>query len=419
MKPVERLLQASREEGSLKEEGASFTLSAEQAIAKLARFGLDSPEKGLLRLVQVAHVAGCDGIRISLGRKSLEMAFDGIPEVDLSIATLKQELALDDNNFALALLACLHSGFASGRVEDRTAAWDFDPDGFHPSEPRRERDLITVTMEQVAPVGFWERFRAFLRRRCLDYVTLQAALRHSPLPLLLDGAPLPAEIRPRSKLLYELFLDGPRSFYKDSLKRPPLRVFRYLRDGDRVLESRGAWTTFKTEVRGARLYYFDPEKSGSYRRRSDRKSSLLAHLWVLASSKKEGGHLTFVADGVVVGEATCEFPLPFQGVVSACGLDRDLSGLGVIHNDKLDRLMEHLTKTLAKRLRKFKLDKLPEKVRRVLLTGGFLENKRRKGKKSKPKSKPRVRRPGPPEYDPRSERSKYLTKKRRVKNQFR
>ena len=418
MKSVDRLLQASRSEGALKGEG-TFSLSTDRAVAKLSRYGLDGPEKGLLRLVQVAQIAGCLRLYITLDRSTLTIVFEGIPRENLSLATLKRDLNLDANNFPLALLACLHSGFESGRVEDTETAWMIDQEGFRRADPAEPIEGLTVTLKRQAPSGFWERLRALLRRRCLDQAMLQSALRHNPLPLLLDGAFLLPDLRPRSKLLYELFLEGPKSLIRQSISRPEIRSFRFWRDGEMKEESRGAWRTFKIEHLGARLSHFVGEKSGTYRRKSGRRSALLAHLWVLTSSKESGGHLTLVADGVVVGEARCEFPLPFQAVVSASGLDRDLSGLGVIHNEKLERFQNYLTKVLTKRLRNLKHHKLPESLKQLLMSRGFLKGKKRLRSRTLPGPGSAVYAPRPPKYDPRSDRSQYLTMKRRAKNRFR
>lgn len=414
MKPLEQLLASKRTEGEQLGEGV-FKLSAEQALEKLARFGLESAEKGLLRLIQLAYSAGADEFEIVLGRRSVGANFRGVCKTGLDVSDLMGSLRFDSSNFALALLSCLHSGFVQALVEGQGSAWRIDGGGARAVEPNPELspDELRIRLLREAPSGFWERLRTLVRGRCLDFRYLRNALAYSDARVMLDGRLVETDPRPFSRCLCEVYLFGPGSLNGYGIAVPEPRWSRYrVEPGSARIEGSTRWQTFLTAQQGARLRHFDSTMSGNW---NGPKETPLAHLWVPLSSKK-GGRILLVSGGVVVGEAESEFPFPLHGVVSAQGLDKDLSGIGVVHNDKLRELLHYLTRKVGSQLRKLGGANLPASIRAKLVSSGFLSPRVEK----RPK-KPKVRRAKSPRvrHDPKEERSRFLTERRQMRNRMR
>lgn len=381
MKKLESWLDSHRTEGQLVEEG-DFTISAEEALRKVAQFGLESPEKGLLRLAQLSITGGCRDLDLSMGRSSVTLHLSNISREVADLEQLSDQLRLESNNFGLALLACLHSGFRVGHLVKDELVWKFDQDGFHRSRLKEpESSGITIELQREKPSGFWNRLRHLLRRRCLDYKYLRENLNHSPRPVKLDGSLLDGDSRPRRKLLYELFLEGPEQMSAQSIARPSERDCRYLYEKRARKNSGWAWQTYERSSQKADLKHFDGPKS-KWKRGKD--SVLLAHLWIPALVHGIS-EIHFVSDGVVIGTAQANLKLPLCGVVSASGLDRDLSCLELVHNEKLTELLEYLTEAVEKRLRDLCRAKNPKHIKSLLRAGGYLDKKRKQRREKRKK----------------------------------
>ncbi|MCA9794284.1 MAG: hypothetical protein KC910_20900, partial [Candidatus Eremiobacteraeota bacterium] len=104
----------------------------------------------------------------------------------------------------------------------------------------------------------------------------------------------------------------------------------------------------------------------------------------------------YVAHGVVVAEETLPHPIGLNAVVSAAGLDTDLSGLKLVDNVKKERLQSYLERVLEraldqllaiephppKKLTKKLLARLPERAARL----AQLEKRRTTEKKPRKKA---------------------------------
>lgn len=415
MKPIDQLLENKRAEGTQYEEGF-FALSAEQSVEKLARFGLESAEKGLLRLIQLAHSAGAYEVEVVLGRRSVNVSFRGVSEAGVEVASLLESLRLDASNFALALLACLHSGFSQAVVDGQGSAWRLDSSGARAAQPDPEvgSDELRIRLQREVPDGFWEHFRSLLRRRCLDFRYLRDALAYCSAQVKLDGRVIQTDPRPFSRCLCEVYLFGPESLSRQGVAVPEPRSSRYwVRPGTARNEGVKRWQTFLTAEQGVRLRHFNTTLSGNW---NGPKETPLAHLWIPFTRSTKPGKILLVSGGVVLDEVEAEFPLPLHGVVSAEGLDKDLSGIRVVHNDKLRELLRYLARKVGSQLRKLGGAEIPETIRATLVSSGYLAPKSEKPTQSfrSEKSKPtKVR------HDRKLERSRFLTERRQIRNRLR
>lgn len=368
MKRLERFIDGHRKEGELLEQGG-FTLCPEEALRKIASFGLESPEKALLRLVQLAVADGCSRMHIGIGRGKVTLRFENAPQLAARVTELPQEVDLQANNLGLVLLAALHSGFAEGKIVSGSAAWRFQHDRFEPlsSERAEQHNQVTLELQHGASVGFWKRLKDLLRARCLDYLLLREKLLHCPIAIRLDGRLLSEDPRPSKKLLFELVLFAPAEIRQDAVPSLSKRTYRLsLPNGG--AQYLGPWKTYAVCRRPA-----DPKRfGGSYEgSRSNRRGQVvLAHLWVPLGKLRP--NVALVANGVQVGKLPLDFPLPVGGVVSAAGLDKDLSGLEVADNEKLRRLSRYLAEVLWRELARMGARSDLPKVEALLQKAGIV-----------------------------------------------
>lgn len=361
MGEFERWIDAHKGHGELRDQG-EFTLRSDEAIRKIARFGLDSPERGLLRISQLALDRGAESLSFRLKRSSVEILISCSKNADFELGELGLERQLDANSLALALLSCLYSGFQEGTIRGDGLFWRFDRSGFALQDPEKcESGKIVVVLERTKAEGFWPQLGEFLRRRCVDYLTLREHLSCSPIPVLLDGFQLNSqELRPAGGCLCELLLFGPSSLRVGATRKMSTQTAGL---------SLGFKTTYKVARKQANLKYF----SGHAEDEKGQSNVVLAHLW-FPRDRKLAGQIAFVYQGVVIDRVETKLKLPLCGVVSAHGLDRDLSNLKLVRNKELAALWNYLKAQMNELMRAISLQPMPDDVAELLEVGGYLGN---------------------------------------------
>ncbi|MCA9779217.1 MAG: hypothetical protein KC800_20955, partial [Candidatus Eremiobacteraeota bacterium] len=315
-------LESRRSGGSLLGDG-EFTVSSEEALRKLAEYGLESPEKALLRLCQFAVAAGARSLKFTFSRSQVLLKIPGVELEALELESLGADLEFDADHFGLSLLACLHSGFARARIRGRDEEWVLQRDRHTSRKSGKNLDELHLDLVRDRPEGFWPGLLFWARRRVLDFAVLARELNDCPVPVDLDGFELGRDSRSDGLLLCEIKLTAPPEFLKAAVADlGPHRHGVY-----KAVEKPASGTAFKK-----------PE--GAPR---DGRDVVLAHLWIPRNAAAgTTGELLFVHDGVVVGRLPTKFQLPVFGRVSAHGLDRDISNLEIVQNRKLQTLWEYL-----------------------------------------------------------------------------
>ncbi len=336
---LRNLLSERQGEGEIHSVGA-FTVDVNAAKRKVARFGLGGREAALLNLVQLGVAAGASEITITLGARDVGFFFESVEGEDFRMCSLSDPLVL-------ALTACFHSGFESGKISDFRNSWTVSAETFQRCQAKPKRSTRRgVQIELMRPVvsGFWGRLRADLKGRWLDHTSLCKALIYSPVPLKVDGL-MVQSLQPVSQSwALSLLLTGPERLLPDAVgwflgpeKRPTHLWERGKRH--RLHGAVETHETFLQIVREADSQHYAPahpawaEPIGH--------QTVLASLWLTMTGQTRGT-LTFVRHGVIVG--SCRWPgnQPVNGVVSAVGLDTDLSGQSLVHNQKLENLLYDL-----------------------------------------------------------------------------
>lgn len=314
--------------------GATFTISREEACRKIAQYGLDTPERALLRLVQLGVASGARRVEIQIDRACVRIHFW---KVDRG-ALFEHEIA---EPVRIALLGCLHTGFAGGVFRNPAVEWTLQPEVFSTttpsigSEPTGNRNLpgqVSIELRRVVPVtGFWKGLFSNLRDRTNEYATLVSHLYHSPVEILVD------KLRPSLAIAEEpvdsrLFLLGPRQLFTEGVSAL------------RRVESN--FRTHQISRAGTAEYFYPTHPAWNQTQVST--DCILAQLDFGSEGSTEG-ELQFVKHGVTVGSVGWPFEGKVDGVVSAAGVDLDVSGLNLVRNEKLQRLMMYFRDELARR----------------------------------------------------------------------
>ncbi len=373
---VRRFVESQSQEGERESRG-EFSLNPEAALEKVARFGLDSPEKAVLRLVQFAVRRYPEKVRITLERDTVRLLTRFCKELpDLE---LDQGMVFGSDSFPLLLMSCLHAGYESGWVCHQEGGWKLAQEGLTPTARRTEKSRsLEIGLRLQAPESFWERLRSLLRWRCLSTRVLQSSLGFCPYSLRVDGVPLEFW-GPQGKSLLEVFFTAPSAERAQGLRKSGTRLSKRVLVGKkRRNSSLRTWTSFHTHYVGAIARLFGHRSDKAWRADDRNKATVLAHFWIPLSRFAKPS-ITFVHHGVVVGQTEWDFPLPLCGVVSSAGLDHDLSGLQIVDNAKASKMKEMLQEQLERRLRMVARDPdLPKKLLAQLDQAGFVGRKSRK-----------------------------------------
>lgn len=355
-KEIRELLSAHSQEGTLESEG-SFTVDIERARSKSHRFGAENQDKALLCLLMAVLKYDPQSLDLRLSSKSLKIMARGAERLLDDVRTLGGELGS-------ALWSCHYSGFSCIHCEIRGQSLKLDQAGVSELQDPQVDDHRTVSLElfyEQSSAGFWDGFRALIRGRGLSTVTLQRHLRYARIPIHLDSLALNAPTENgKGRLAFELFLtgtDGTESAEVSHLSQNRRNALHaYVKE--QKLQEGSSWDTFCKIQRPA-----DKRRFGLTRESwlTVKNPSVLAHLWLPIGTKGPSA-ITLVQHGVVVG--TRPFPVP--GVVSAHGLDTDLTGLEIVMNSKLEELEKYLHESVSRTCRALRRLPLPRSVATAL-----------------------------------------------------
>lgn len=410
MKGVKKLIRERASAGEHVSEG-TFSLDPEKAMLKLAKFGLDSPESVVLRLIQEFYKAGFGRLQISLGRDFVALEFTDVDDHTLELSDLGGKVELETATLPTVLWSSVFNGFESGTVVNRHKGWRFTEEGFVSVENSKGKPgTVKVELQRQRIQGFWPRLKAFVSGRCLEHKMFTEKLVYCPNPVILDGRELTSHERPECNCLIELFLEGPSGLKTVALSRPVERAYRFQAVERSISTGSWSWKTYMSVRRACR-----------FGRQRKKKDVLLAHFWV-PCTRWGKGRIVFVSDGVIVGAVQPDFPLPVFGVVSAHELSLDLSKLGLIHNDKLEKYMAYVLKILEKSARRIKAKDAPQTVISLLRVAGFLKDEKKKkgSKRTKPRSgmlpDPRLMGRQPHQFDHKRADLDFQTQRRHLRS---
>lgn len=329
---IESLLRAHEAEGQLESQG-TFSIDPRAARLKVAQFGLDGPEKGLLRLMQLAVASGCQKIELRMGADT----------VDIRVFEAQGDLFNLDkvsDSVTTALLACLYAGYVSGRILDSENTWGLSRTAFDRAELLDlEPGVVKILLQRGAPPGFWARLRALVEYRTEDTTVLQERLRFCPVPVTLDGRLINGARSLQEQSAMDLYLTAPEVLRVHGVWCSAGNyTTRYtFRRGVHARADHNPgkyWDTFETVYSSA-----DPATFGF--QGTVEMPTMMAHLWVPMRAKGPG-KLSFVKHGVVVGSAPLDLGFPIHGAVSGNTVDVDISGLAAVHNRKVSEITDHL-----------------------------------------------------------------------------
>lgn len=327
--------------GSLDSRG-SFTISAEQARQKMAQSGLDTRQKGLLKLVQLGVDSLCDSIAIRLDKDEITFIYQDPGRGLLEDRTLSEDLQA-------ALLACVYSGFRHATYETTTLAWRLHKDFIEPVRSRLYREgAVRVVLRRWTPSGFWEKLRHLLADRTEDYTTFLSYLGYCPIPLQLDGARPFTESRSVGTRALDLRLLGPPGLSHSGVRIPfadDAYVVRHSPFAGPPPTEGKAWLTFGLVERRVDKRHFRPDLPAW----SESEGPVGAPLGLLYSPLHvpPGGFIDVVEKGVLVGRLKWPYAGHVSGVLSCLGLDTDLSGLALIENSRATETLAYLRDEIA------------------------------------------------------------------------
>jgi len=345
---LERFLGEHLSDGEIVSEG-SFTVNLEQARGKLIRFGVENPEKALLKLIQ-SFVAGCPClIDIKMSSQSITIH---VSRTD----RLAKDLKFLTGSLGAALWSCVYSGFPQVNVAVANRAWTLEESGVQEANSAEfgVTAMLSVQLNFQTPKGFWQNLRARVKGRSTIAFSLSQYLRHCPVRIRLDQRDLRvAHYKTRGKTTLDLFLTGsPRTLSSEITNGniAKLRTKYTFHKKQRFDSKIHDWNTF-----AAFFHPADPRlfKIASASWVTVKKDSILAHLRTL-SSREKSGRLTYVQNGVVVGVR----PFLANGVTSANGVDLDASGLALVINQKLEKFEEYLAYEFNRSVRSLKSSRL-------------------------------------------------------------
>jgi hypothetical protein len=333
---LEEFLAHQASEGALESRGA-FTISASEARRKMSQSGLDSGQKGLLKLVQLGVDSQCASLKVSLGADNITFTYQDPVRGLLDDHYLGEELQS-------ALLACVYSGFAHATFQTDRFAWRLHKEKIEPISDRMESPgAVRVVLRRWQPSGFWDALRHSLAGRTEDYTTFLSHLGYCPIPLELDGARPFTETRTEGARALELRLWGPSGLRHSGVRTPfddSSYLVRHSEFGGLVPNADKVWTTFGLVEKVAESRFFAPELPAW----AEAPGPPLTALGLLYTPLDwpQGGLIDVVEKGVLVGRLSWPFEGHVSGVISCLGMDTDLSGLALVHNRKTTEMLDYL-----------------------------------------------------------------------------
>jgi hypothetical protein len=331
-----------------RESQGSFTLNLEKSQRKIAEFGLDTRRKALLRLIQIAVGSGSKELDIKFGRNNVTCWFRKFDGGLLNRDELSEELQT-------VLLSCLFAGFDVLKFTNRKSTWQLDKEKCLEVESRPCLDhCICVELIKTPPKSFWKALKESLGARAGVYEELSEALSFCPIEIVLDGRRLNfAQDGHGRDTELALNIHGPPSLLPWGLPRI-VGLARRLNVEQRTLGrtyhvyDKHLSVLKKPEKRysiKAQATHFAP-KHPAWLQGTRETRCRLASLY-RSSKRSSGGVIKFVHEGVLVGQVSWPYEGHVNGVVSAIGLDKDLSNLELVANDKVAKLLAHLSRELS------------------------------------------------------------------------
>lgn len=341
--------------GTLKSEG-SFSIDLEKAREKTISRSLNQPRMGLLKLVQASVLGGATALKVRLMRQELQLDILGSDELVKQAENASEPLSV-------ALWSSLYSGFREIRVETANISWSLTKDGFQSTHSQKFSNGVRIRLLRERKDGFWNNLKSLLVSRINEYSYLEDRLEHCHLPLELDKVVInrPAQELENS-LAFRLQLIG-----------PPVSGADEVFGGNYGFS--GANLTYRGNVKIQGPPSLDSELFASFQ--TSAQPELFDAHWT-AAQYVGSGHvlaelllpapyspqqtLVFVKNGVEVGKVR----YPLQGVVSACAVDVDASGLQLVNNPRLARFLERLGQVVSEHVNRLKTHQLPPQVRNAL-----------------------------------------------------
>ena len=332
---LEEFLNQQYQDGHKDSQG-NFTISDSAARRKMVESGLDTAEKGLLRLVQLGVDSLCQDIKVTILADGVRFHF-AYPSRGL----------LDDpkvgEDLQNAILACVYSGFDYAVFTNFNKSWRFTKKEIS----RIDRGLepvgviIIELLQDSKPKGFWDQMRWLLTTRTQNYLTFLSHLGYCPISLDLDGTKPSTESRTEAGRALEIQLMAPSYLAAQSIKTPfqdSRCVLHFSDDYAKArMENAPTWDTY------ARFEQFDHILCGPEHKDVEdlQKPVCLGHLYASLSPYR-GGFIDVVSLGVLVGRLAWRGAGSVSGVISLGILDTDLSGLALVHNNKVEVVLDSL-----------------------------------------------------------------------------
>jgi len=275
-----------------------FTLDLAKARTKLGRFQLEGYHF-LVPLVACAVLSGAETLQLRLSPTELELEFDGQPFDGATLRALFSHL-LSDSRRLRELAVGLNSAMGAGWhiTLESHARLTVEADRFAVEERPSPSARVKIQLKKPAPV--WRKLLGALGppREAVDVLERYCAL--APVELIVCGKPL----------------------------RKPVDLGRCL-----------VWSHLEPDTFTApRLWLADYPDSNLHRRNKSgsRVSAVLA-------LKAQAAGVRFVVDGVLTTTSSIFLGCVFvEGVVLCDGLTRDLSGTGLVQDERLALLVETL-----------------------------------------------------------------------------
>lgn len=325
---IEEFLARQSAEGE-RDSSGQFTISAVDARRKLVQSGLDTAEKGLLRLVQLGVDSLCSSLEIKLLESKVQFWFHGPTCGLLNEPSVGEDLQC-------AILACVYSGFDYATFSTANATWRFDRKSIESTSPQKcPQGSIKVELGRTLATTFWARLRELAQARSNDFITFLSHLGFCPIPLNLDGALPNTEVRWERGRALELYFLGDSSHAHSGVRDPFPTSRGLLRFGGDdyssvVHQPDLTWDTIaRFEKRGCCPHLGVPEGLND-----DSSTSCMGVLYSPLGNHR-GGFIDVVSRGVHVGRIPWPFGGHISGVITASDLDLDLSGLALVNNHKI------------------------------------------------------------------------------------
>lgn len=319
---IQHFVEGVSQKGHFDSEG-SFTVDLEAESHKLAAHRLKNPGDYVLKFLQAAVVGSAPGFEMQVGVRRLQINFEYKPMCCVEGERFLRHLSIGLQS-ARAFAKTVSVG--NGAKDQPLQRLDFSVGG-----------RLTIVLKR----GFTRNGLLSVFHRAAEHRVLARRAIHCPVPIKVDGWPIPRAWQPltgRSKLAH---LPNQPAFYalQAYLEDPALPQFDYPK-----VSGKG---TGKSQMPVLTLSRVKQETE------SCRRCSLAA---AVSSELRGKAQVDFVQDGVLLDRAFAKLRFPgLSAVVSAEDLETDLSTLSLVKNESFMARGQALLRSLpelAKHLRK-------------------------------------------------------------------